>query len=544
MIRLLICSVFLLPYSLLAQIHDQPLLTNGNGDHYQRGIINLKVNSQHRDLCTESEISIPELVAELRQLGLKSIAKKFPRTTPPVREFNDRGLKLADISLIYAANISDDADIIEACKKLSLLSSVEYAEPDFVSYDQHVPNDANLNSVMPYHFATTSTYEAWDITQGDTNVVIGITETSIDVNHPDLSGNIKYNYDDTLNLLDDDNDSYADNYAGWDMVDDDNNLFINNEIHGTAVSAIAAASANNGIGYAGIGYKCKFLPVKVANNSQVITKGYEGIQYCIEQGCSVVNCSWGNTTFSQVAQDLVTWAVVNNDVVLVASAGNNNATALYYPASYNYVLCVTGVDALDRFNNGVNPPFTRNDSVDVSAPGYNIYTTATFNGTYLYSPPQGGTSMAAPIVSGLAALVRSQFPCLSALEVIERMKSTADNVDGLTENIPYAGLIGTGRVNAELAVSGNPCDPVGIGENEDLTNFDVYPNPSTHEVTIRTDRNSIWNLEVMDQSGKLIMINSFNGSRSTISGLAPGMYLIRLSNKDLMLSRPLTVIGQ
>jgi subtilisin family serine protease len=544
MIRLLLCSALLLPTSLLAQEYGQALLTNGNGDHYQRGVINLKVNAQYRHLCSESEVSIPELVAELRLLGLKTIVKKFKTTTPPTREFNDRGIKLADISLIYTAKVSDDADILEACKKLSILSSVEYAEPDVVSYDQHVPNDANLNSLMPYHFATTSTYEAWDITLGDTNVVIGITETSVDVNHPDLSGNVKYNYADTLNTLDDDNDGYTDNFAGWDMVDDDNNLFINNEIHGTAVSAIASATANNGIGYAGIGYKCKFLPVKVANSAQVITKGYEGIQYCIEQGCSVVNCSWGNTTFSQVAQDFVTWAAINNDVVLVASAGNNNATAMYYPASYNYVLSVTGVDAQDRFNNGVNAHFKRNDSVDVSAPGYNVYTTATFNGSYLYSPPQGGTSMAAPIVSGLAGLVRSQFPCLTALEVIEQIKSTADNVDGLVENIPYAGLIGSGRVNAEMAVTGTVCDPIGIQENTDLTSLEVYPNPSTEEVSVRTNRTSNWRLEILDASGKLIVNRAFYGSRSMVSGLAPGMYVVRLFDRDQMLSRPFTVIGQ
>jgi serine protease len=544
MIRLLLCSIFIFPNLVFAQQHGQGLFTSENGDHYQRGIINLKVNSEHRDLCSENEVSIPELMVELRVLGLKSIEKKFPRTTPPTHVFNDRGLKLADISLIYRATVSDDVDISEACKNLSRLSSVEYAEPDFVSYDQHVPNDANLNSVMPYHFTTTSTYEAWDITLGDTNVVIGITETSIDVSHPDLSGNIKYNYDDQLGGLDDDNDGYVDNYAGWDMVDNDNILFVNNEIHGTAVSAISSASANNSIGYAGIGYKCKFLPVKVANSSQVITKGYEGIQYCVEQGCSVVNCSWGNTTFSQVAQDIVTWAAINNDVVLVASAGNNNATAIYYPASYNYVLSVTGVDFMDRFNNGSNPPFTRNDSVDVSAPGYNVYTTATFNGGYLYSPPQGGTSMAAPIVSGLAGLVRSQFPCLTALEVIERIKATADNVDNLAENIPYAGLIGTGRVNSEMAVSGTPCNPLSITEKSDHLSLDIYPNPSADEVSIRTNRHSNWRLEILDASGKLVMKRSFTGSRIVISGLATGIYLARVSNIDRVLSHPFTIINR
>jgi len=97
---------------------------------------------------------------------------------------------------------------------------------------------------------------------------------------------------------------------------------------------------------------------------------------------------------------------VNNDVVIVAASGNVTSTLLYYPASYAHVLSVTGVNANDVFNDGVNAPFVSNDSVDVSAPGYNVYTTATYNGSPLYSPPQGGTSMASPIVADIAGLVR------------------------------------------------------------------------------------------------------------------------------------------
>jgi subtilisin family serine protease len=472
-----------------------------------------------------------------------SVEKKFPSAKAPEKEFNHRGLKTADISLIYELHVSGDVDVIEASKELQRLGSVVYAEPQFVSYDMYTPNDANLNSVMPYHYDNINAYEAWDTTLGDTNVVIGITETAINVNHEDLLGNIKYNYDDPAGNGDEDNDTYIDNYAGWDMVDDDNNLFINNEIHGDAVSAISSATADNGIGYAGIGFKCKFIPVKVGDNSQTITHGYEGIQYAIEQGASVVNCSWGNTTFSQVAQDIVTWAAVNNDAVLVASAGNATSTTMYYPASYNYVLSVTGVDQNDLFDNGTNAPFTYNDSVDVSAPGINIYTTATFNGQFLYAPPQGGTSMAAPIVSGLAGLVRSNYPCLDALEVIERIKATADNIDGLTQNVPYAGKIGTGRINAEAAVTGQLCDPVGITETQ-ATYVEVYPNPSSDEVNIRMSRSDNWNVQILDNKGRIVIDQQVSGTKLVLSGLASGFYIARISNKESLYSRRFSVIGQ
>jgi subtilisin family serine protease len=435
--------------------------------------------------------------------------------------------------------------VIEASKTLQRLESVVYAEPQFVSYDMYTPNDANLNSVMPYHYDNINAYEAWDISLGDTNVVIGITETAINVDHPEFVGNIKYNYDDPVGNGDDDNDSYTDNFAGWDVVENDNVLTepTGTEIHGDAVSAISSAAADNGIGYAGVGFKCKFIPVKVANNNQVITHGYEGIEYAIEQGASVVNCSWGNTSFSQVAQDVVTWAAVNNDVVLISSAGNATSTTMYYPASYNYVLSVTGVDQNDLFDNGSNPPFTYNDSVDVSAPGINIYTTAKFQGQILYAPPQGGTSMAAPIVAGLAGLVRSHYPCLDALEVIERIKATANNIDGLPQNSPYAGQIGTGRINAEAALTGELCDPVGITENQP-TYVEVYPNPSTNEVNIRMSRSDNWNVQVFDTKGRVVINRQVIGIKLVLNGLSSGFYIARVSSNRGVFSRRFSIIEQ
>jgi subtilisin family serine protease len=532
----------LLPISLFAQ---HKLLTAENGDNYLAGVINLKVDDAYRSVCTKDAIGIPELIRTFEELEFKSVQKKFKSAEAPAHEFNERGLKTADISLIYELHVSEDVDVIEASKTLQRLESVVYAEPQFVSYDMYTPNDANLNSVMPYHYDNINAYEAWDISLGDTNVVIGITETAINVDHPEFVGNIKYNYDDPVGNGDDDNDSYTDNFAGWDVVENDNVLTepTGTEIHGDAVSAISSAAADNGIGYAGVGFKCKFIPVKVANNNQVITHGYEGIEYAIEQGASVVNCSWGNTSFSQVAQDVVTWAAVNNDVVLISSAGNATSTTMYYPASYNYVLSVTGVDQNDLFDNGSNPPFTYNDSVDVSAPGINIYTTAKFQGQILYAPPQGGTSMAAPIVAGLAGLVRSHYPCLDALEVIERIKATANNIDGLPQNSPYAGQIGTGRINAEAALTGELCDPVGITENQP-TYVEVYPNPSTNEVNIRMSRSDNWNVQVFDTKGRVVINRQVIGIKLVLNGLSSGFYIARVSSNRGVFSRRFSIIEQ
>ncbi len=538
--RLLTLFLFLFSFNLFAQNDTDPFL-NENGDRFLPGIIALKVKDTHREACKVDMVAIAELESALVELEFISMKKKFPNVLPPETEFNDHGHRLADISLLYELKVPETTDIEKAVMRLNTLESLEYAEPHYVSHDMYTPNDAGLASQDPYHFNTISVYDAWDVTQGDTNVVIGITDTSFDVDHEDMSNNIKYNYDDPIGNGDEDLDNYIDNYAGWDMVDDDNNLFINNEIHGTAVAAIASAETDNGIGYAGVGFKCKFLPVKVGDNLQVITHGYEGIQYCVEQGCSVVNCSWGNTTFSQVAQDIITWAAINNDVVIVAAAGNDDATPMFYPASYNYALSVTGVNADDVFDNGVNPPFTRNDSVDVSAPGYDVYTTATYDGNPLYAPPQGGTSMAAPVVAGVAALVRSHCPFLTALQVIEQIKATADDIDAIAENVPYAGLLGTGRVNAHAALTGELCDPVGSAVSEtDATGLHVYPNPANDAITFRMDRAAEW-LKIYDASGKLVLKQGFEGKRITLSGLDAGFYVARVSVGGNLITRKFSV---
>lgn len=535
-------SILILLLAPVLSLGQHTILSDQNNQDYLAGVVLFKVAPEFRTACSDDAIAVPALIEELRELEFVSLEKKFKRASPPASEYNDRGQKLADISLIYELRVAEEVDVILASKRLAELSSIVYAEPKYVSYDQYTPNDANLNSVMPYHYDNVEAYAAWDITLGDTNVVIGITDTSFDNDHEDMSGNIKYNYDDPIGGGDDDSDTYIDNFAGWDMVDNDNNLFINNEIHGTAVAAIASATADNGIGYAGIGFKCKFLPVKVANSSQVITHGYEGIEYCVEQGCDVVNCSWGNTTFSQVAQDIITWAAVNNDVVIVASAGNDDATSLFYPASYNYALSVTGVNAADVLDDGVNPPFTRNDSVDVSAPGFNVYTTATFNGNALYAPPQGGTSMASPIVAGVAGLVRSQFPCLTALEVIEQIKATADNIDGITENAPYAGMLGTGRVNAEMAVSGEPCGPVGGVRNlNSAIAVTIYPNPSQGVTMIRTSLYSEWELTILDTKGRLVFSRTIAGNNVAIDELEAGYYVARIQSESGIVSKQFVI---
>lgn len=520
------------------------VVKNPKGDDYLQGRINLKVKPEFRTYFEGLKNTIPGFEA----LNITGLRRKFPMRKPLEKQYAEGGIKLPDLSLIYELDYTAAQDVFKTSEQLMHSGYFDYAEPHYVSYMLYTPDDPKVAQYNPYHLNTLHLYEAWDTQKGDSNIVIGYTDTSFDINHEDLSGNIKYNYADTIGGGDNDLDTYPDNFAGWDMVDNDNTLFINNEIHGTTVAAVGSATTDNAIGIAGSGFRCKFLPVKVANSSQVITKGYEGITYCVDHGCKIVNCSWGNTTFNQLAQDVTDDAILANDVLIVASAGNIPYDTAYYPASYRFVLSVSGVDNLDRFDPPTNDPFSWNDSVDVTAPGFNVFTTATWNGNPVYTPPTGGTSIAAPLVAGVAGLVWAQYPNLSAIEVAERIKCTADNIDGITENIPYTGKIGTGRVNAYAAVnSNNQCGLVNVATQEAQGNLMIYPNPAKDKLNIYIQSmvNGQWSsVNILNVTGQIVQTANCQlpTAELDISDLASGIYFVQLNTGNKIFLQKISIL--
>jgi serine protease len=541
--KLLLLFTLTLSHLLTFSQDNLVVVDNPNGDDYIQGRINVKVKPEYRVFFASLQNAVPGFEA----LEITGLRKKFPQRKPLENQYHSGGTKLPDLSLIYELDYTSTQDVFKTAEQLMSSGYFDYAEPHYVSYQLYIPNDAMIPVNSPYHFNTMELYDAWDISKGDSNVVIGYTETSFDINHQDLVDNVKYNYADPINSADDDGDFYTDNFAGWDMVDNDNTFFINNEIHGTTVTAVGSATGDNNTGYLGSGFKCMFLPVKVANSSQVITQGYEGITYCVDHGAKIVNCSWGNTTFNQLAQDVTDDAILANDVVLVASAGNIPYDTAYYPASYRFVLSVSGVDNLDRFDPPSNTPFSWNDSVDVTAPGFNVYTTGTFNGNPLYAPPQGGTSIAAPLVSGLAGLIRSHYPSLDALQVVELIKCSADNIDGINENVPYAGKIGTGRVNAYAALTSTLCGPVGVNETAGSDNVMIYPNPANDVLNVvvqSTVNGQQSRVEIYNSVGEIVYFSNLKSQISNldISSLSSGIYYCTVKTDKTTFSKKIVVV--
>lgn len=416
---------------------------------YLSNTIILKVKSSHRNNCMPEKIEIASLNKIFNDLDIEYVKKKYPNHQPPSEVRNKYGEKLIDITLIYELKYKANISVETAINSLYSSDLFEYVEPYFLAQPlSYTPNDTDITS--QFFLATIKAYDAWDLSKGDTNIVIGITDTGTDWDHPDLEGNIKYNYNDLIDGMDNDGDGYIDNYRGWDLGMNDNDPTIDGSWsgsgHGAHVSGCAAAVTDNTTGVASPGFKCKFLPVKISNTSGILNQSYEGITYAADHGCQIINCSWGSVGgYSQYGQDIVSYATINKSALVIAAAGNDGNEDVFYPASYKYVLSVAATDSQDykkvSSSYGVN--------IDVSAPGEAIYSTR-YNDTYLST---GGTSTASPVVAGAAAIVRSYFSTYTPMQVGEQLRVTSDQIDTISANIPYKDLIGKGRINLYRALT-------------------------------------------------------------------------------------------
>ncbi|HEX2786640.1 MAG TPA: S8/S53 family peptidase [Ignavibacteria bacterium] len=427
---------------------------------YVPNTIIFKLKESIRNGSGNDFIGSPVVNYALSQLSSERVAKVFPGKEKPESDFSIHGEKLADLSLIYIVKYNSPVALENAINDLYATGEVEYAQPYYIQNLDFTPNDPSLGS--QYFITKVACQQGWDIQQGDTNVYIGIVDSGSDLDHPDLSANIKKNYADPIDGVDNDNNGYVDDLNGWDfggadynnIVGDNNpNCLGSNTNHGSHVSGDASAVTNNGVGVAGPGFKCKLLIVKTSADNDTrgpggtayILKGYEGIVYAADRGCAVINNSWGGSFASSFEQDAVTYATINKNALVVCAAGNDNSSAPHYPSALKYVISVASTNSTDTRSSFSNYGTT----IDVSAPGSSIYSTLYNNGYATFD----GTSMASPIAAGVAAIIKSQFPSYTALQVGEKLRVTCDNINGT--NPSYADMLGKGRVNMFRALTVN-----------------------------------------------------------------------------------------
>lgn len=382
----------------------------------------------------------------LQKVGAKSVEQKFPGKAPAPFARKAR----VDLSLIYELKYDPSHNLEAVQQALLATGMVEYVEPLYERVPLYQPNDPASDSTKTSqaYLRNIQAYGGWAVQKGDTNIIIGILDTGFRLTHEDIRQKIKYNYDDPIDGIDNDGDGLIDNFFGWDFADRDNNPDDDSPYrgHGVGVAGAAIGHADNGVGIAGVGFNTKFLPVKVFPSTDYGSfGGYEAIVYAADKGCSIINLSWGGEGSSKFEQDIINYAALDRDVVIVAACGNTNAKVNIYPAAYENVLSVGGT------NNDVKTSGqTWNYKVDVTAPSSGIYTTAVSRDD-AYSRGYG-TSYASPQVAGAAALVRSHLPHLNAVQVIERLRATSDNIYHLSGNAPYNELLGRGRLNVKRAL--------------------------------------------------------------------------------------------
>ncbi|MBO0359979.1 S8 family serine peptidase [Hymenobacter sp. BT186] len=417
------------------------------------GTLVFKLKPEFQAQASSDGVAVPALNDMLRRMGVTRITQKFPHASAPHAEQPGA----VDLRLIYQIWLDKAAPLAKVQQALLSTGTLTYVEPLYYRAPLSQPNDPLADSTLAtgqYHLKNIRAYQAWNLTQGDSTVLIGITDTGFRLSHQDLAGQWQRNYQDPPDGIDNDNDGFVDNYRGWDFADRDNNPAANGmtqPLHGVHTAGAAAGRVGNGLGIAGVGYNCRFLPLKIYPSTNTGSfAGYEAIVYAADHGCKVINMSWGSAGGrSQFEQDAITYAAINHDVVLVASAGNTNAELDFYPASYDHVLSVgwTGADDVRASR------ATYSRRIDLVAPGDNIYTTwGDTDSDYIRAT---GSSFSAPLVSGAAALVRARFPQFTAAQVIAQLRATTDNIYNLPGNTPYAGKLGTGRLNVFRAVQGD-----------------------------------------------------------------------------------------
>ncbi|MCA1568077.1 MAG: S8 family serine peptidase [Acidobacteria bacterium] len=272
----------------------------------------------------------------------------------------------------------------------------------------------------------------WERTTGSTATVIAVIDSGVDFTHPDLARNGWANPAERANDRDDDRDGYADDLHGWDWVTDGNQIK-DEQGHGTSIAGIIAAEGNNVEGTTGVMWRARLMSLRVLDGTGTgdVADAVEAIDYAVAHGAQVINISWGLDTHSLALRDALERAAVRG-VVVVCSAGNNGRnidSQPYYPAAYDLP-----------------------NLISVAAPGVNILTTR-MGGDY---HSMTGTSAAAPLVSGIAGLIRTAYPRLNVADTRASIVTGTRQVGGLSGKVASGGV-------AQAAGALNKASGIGSG---------------------------------------------------------------------------------
>ncbi len=296
---------------------------------------------------------------------------------------------------------------------------------------------------------------AWQLTRGDSAIIVGVIDTGVDYLHPDLAPNIWHNRAEWYGKpgVDDDGNGYVDDTIGWDFTDAprfaDGGDYLHPDPdpmdefsggHGTEVAGIIAAVQNNGIGISGIAPRVKIMVLRAGTASGYLEEDdvIRAMLYAQQNGAKILNMSFGDTQVSDLFHDVLHY-LSTQGMILVAAAGNDGSSNVYYPAGFQETVAVGASNKNDWLAGFSN----YGDWLDVLAPGVDMLSTAPGNGYNTVN----GTSFSAPVVSAIAALILSRHPEFDNEEVRTVLKGSAQRL--AMDN----SKVGAGRVDARAALT-------------------------------------------------------------------------------------------
>jgi subtilisin family serine protease len=425
--------------------------------------------SDKKKPATAEEIAL----SETRSFGRPEVLVKFKsgvsqeaieRLTATLHDrVEDR---IENVDGLEAIDDLDNEDAATVAGEYQKLAEVEYAEPNFeIELDEAeaplepiLPHDPQFNDQWALansgqrggkQGADISATVAWATTTGSEKVVVAVLDSGVDYTHEDLIQNMWMRpagmapyQDNELGTIDDEHGFNAIDSASDPM--DDNG-------HGTHCAGIIGAEGENNVGIAGVNWKVKIMPLKFMNSGGFGTTkdAIEAINYVIDRkkagvNVRIISASWGSTQRSRALEDVIRKAY-ENDILFVAAAGNstvNNDRNPHFPSSYN-VPNVVSVAALDRHDELAKFSNWGAKSVAIAAPGVEILSTWLGNAY----EEKSGTSMATPVVSGVAALILAEHPRMSVDDLKKKLLASTDPIVALKGK-----TVTGGRINAAKAL--------------------------------------------------------------------------------------------
>lgn len=465
--------------------------TNGRPLNYAPGevIVKLKAGSPQLQTADPGDrlMAIARLAGERGSEGSSRAAEQLARSNS-----NDRVSQIISqrgLDRVFVIKFDPSADVQSMVSELRARDDVEYAEPNYLIRLGAIPNDPDfalqwallnpglyVNDFFSTPNADIKASQAWDTTLGSPDVIIAISDTGVDLTHPDLARNIYTNSREIPgNGIDDDQNGFIDDVHGFNVADQNGDT-TDAVGHGTFMAGIIAAEMNNNIGISGV-CQSKILPARFYKRygpdpgqfSATVADAARSLLYSIAAGASIINASWSTTFTSdhlseesvRALEDAVN-ATNDAGALLVCIPGNEGFNLDYskiYPASYG--LSNQIVVAASDFNDEIwHPPFIPYvinsgfgpNSVHLAAPGVAVLTTQARGNCFLCTQSnepqnwysrQDGTSISAAYVSGVAGLVKSKYPSDSAVLLRRRILEGVEVTDNLR-----AYVITSGRLSA------------------------------------------------------------------------------------------------